>query len=630
MAVEDIIAEARGYAAESLAAALPLVESAQDAISSWGTFGVFGGPTFPTLENVEIDSEVPELEIPELNLPTAPEAPTDYVDMPDTDVGEAPTITATAPEFEAPTLPAPLGDFTDSVPSITTSFSFPSPPDQLEDINFLPPELTEREEPDAPELHIPAFAATSPGAAPTAPTGLAATLATTYETAAPAMRTALSAELDDFLVRINPLFHTQMEALEAKLTTFLEGGTALDPEVENAIFERGRGKVTAEFRRAMDTSLEAAAARGMTLPDGALNASMRQLRQGAADANARAAVEIAIEQARLEQQNTQFAVTASANLRQSVLSAAMAYHGNLVSLNGQALGYAQALINAMVEAFNVEVRAFTARIELYRAEAGVYETRLRGVQALVDVYRSRIDALRALTEVDMAKVRVYEARLQGLQTLANVYRTRVETVVQRASLEKLKLDLFGAQVQLYEARSRSKAAEFQAYTAAVQGQEAIMRAFEAEVRAQGEHVQAFRATVEAKRAQIQAVTDYNRGLTDRYVAEVNGYKAVVDAQATMASAQLDVSRSQLLTVQARLSAQEAQARTTLEYHRGKAQVQLELFRTQSATLIENARINLAQIKAVADVSLSGAQVYKGLAEAALSGVNTLVSQTLTE
>lgn len=629
MAVEDIINEARDYAATSLAEALPLVQAAQTAISSWGTFGVFGGPTVPPLENIEIDAEIPELEVPELDVPDAPEAPGDYAPLPALDVGTAPDIDAIAPTFLEPERPANLRDFAVSAPSITTEFAFPEPPEQLQDINFLPPELADRAEPEEPELQIPVFEATDPGSAPTAPTNLRATLATAYETAAPAMRTALGTELDDFLARINPQFHTQMAALEAKLTRYLEGGTALDPTIENAIFERGRGKVTAEFRRAIDTAADAAAGRGMTIPDGAMNSAIRQLRQGAGDANARAAVDIAVKQAELEQQNTQFAITTSATLRQAVLSAALSYHGNLVTLNGQALTYAQALLTAVIETYNLEVRAFTARLELYRAQAQVYETRMRAVQALVDMYRARVEALRALTDVDLARVKVYEARLQSLQVLASVYRTQVETVVQRASLEKLKIDLFGAQVQQYEAESRGKSAEWQAYSAAIGGQEARIRAFEAEIRAQGERVRAFGITVDAKRAQIQTVTDYNRGLTDRYVAEVQGFRALVDAQGSINSSLLDLQRVQLAAVAARLGAQETQARVNLEYHRANASTTLEVFKTQTLTLLENAKLNLAQIKATADVALAGAGVYKGLAEAALSGINTLVSESLS-
>jgi len=48
------------------------------------------------------------------------------------------------------------------------------------------------------------------------------------------------------------------------------------------------------------------------------------------------------------------------------------------------------------------------------------------------------------------------------------------------------------------------------------------------------------------------------------------------------------------------------------------------------TLIKNADLNLERSKSVAQIGVASAEVYKGLAGAALSGMNTLVAQTLAE
>jgi len=47
-------------------------------------------------------------------------------------------------------------------------------------------------------------------------------------------------------------------------------------------------------------------------------------------------------------------------------------------------------------------------------------------------------------------------------------------------------------------------------------------------------------------------------------------------------------------------------------------------------LIKNAETNLGRTKAVADLGIASAEIYKGLAGAALSGLNTLVSQNKEE
>ena len=46
-----------------------------------------------------------------------------------------------------------------------------------------------------------------------------------------------------------------------------------------------------------------------------------------------------------------------------MLSAALCYHSNLVQINGQALDYGKAVVAAIVEVYNLQVRAFGARLD---------------------------------------------------------------------------------------------------------------------------------------------------------------------------------------------------------------------------------------------------------------------------
>ena len=48
------------------------------------------------------------------------------------------------------------------------------------------------------------------------------------------------------------------------------------------------------------------------------------------------------------------------------------------------------------------------------------------------------------------------------------------------------------------------------------------------------------------------------------------------------------------------------------------------------TLIKNADLNLGRTKTVGELGVASAQVYQGMASAALSGMNTLAAQTLAE
>ena len=390
--------------------------------------------------------------------------------------------------------------------------------------------VAERETPIAPQVILPTFDAMAPTGEPDAPTDLAGKFTLAYRENAPSFFSMLEGHIDAHLSKVNPRFHEQMGAIEDKLAGYLQGGTALTPATQSAIHERTRDKVNAEFRRARDTAYSDAARRGLTIPDGALFSAVRQSRQDGADANARAVTEIAIKQAELEQANMQFAISASAQLRSSVIQSAIAYHQGLISLNGQAVEAARDVLGAIVQAYNVSVQAFGARLDAYKAEASVYEARLRAVMTHIEKYRAEIQALEALTQVDTTRVNAYRAKIDAMGALADIYRTQVDAVISRAGLEKLKIDAFGAQVQSYQARVQGYTAAWQGYGAAVNGEEAKAKIY-------AEQIGGFRALVDAGNAMAATYKTRVDALIDRanlqklklesFSAQVQAYSAQV-------------------------------------------------------------------------------------------------------
>lgn len=169
---------------------------------------------------------------------------------------------------------------------------------------------------------------------------------------------------------------------------------------------------------------------GFTLPTGALHSTLVQSRQAAADASARAAMDIAIKQAEIEQANLQFAVTQSANLRQVALQATQSWAGNLVQINGQALQFAQGVLQAAISLYDVRVKIVQLQVQLqvqiYQAEAEVYQHRLKAVLEVYEIYQAQIEGLKAQVSVDMAKVQAFEAQAGALATLATAYKAVID------------------------------------------------------------------------------------------------------------------------------------------------------------------------------------------------------------
>ena len=631
MTVETLTADARDYAGDIVDLATDAIGDMRADIANVGFTAIaFSGITLPTEPELPDPIEPPTLSPVNLELPSEPSTELELTPISPIEVGTAPVLTATAPTVNLPNLPTQLADFTETPPVIQTDYVFPEVPDELDNPLIAAPELGTYTAPTAPTIALPAFEGVAPTADLTAPTDLAGTLETNYRGAHPMFVSALQGQMDAMLASHNPLYHTQMARIEAQLQTYLDGGTGLSPEVETQIYERSRSRQSAEARRAADAAWEETASRGFTVPGGAVLASLRRSRQAAADNNATASREIVVMQAEMEQKNLQFAVTTSAGLRQAMLGAALSYHGNLVSLNGQAIEYARSVISSMVEVYNLNVRAFEARLNAYQAEAAVYDTRLKAALSYIDLYRAEIDAMQALVQVDQAKVALYRGRIDALQSLATVYKARVEAIVEQAGLEKLKLDLFRTKVEARVAQVQEKRAQYDAYGAAIQGEESKVRIYTAQVGAYAQQITGYRAQIDAQSAVVRAQALTNQARADQVKAVTDIYRTVAQVRGDKARTELQVQAQELNVCDSQTRATIATAELGATIYKTVADVVLKNAELEVDTLIKNADLNLGRTKTVGELGVASAQVYQGMASAALSGMNTLAAQTLAE
>lgn len=627
--IEALINEADSRAQETLGnarneiagAAARLVEIFDSSIDLTDALAVPDAPTDITV------ADVPELQPPELDFSGEPGSLPSLQDVPRVldNVGSAPTFTGSAPSVSLPSRPSEVAAFTKVAPTLDlANITFPDPPPQFDQPFGDVPTIVERDAPEAPTIVLPSFDSVAPTDAPGAVGDMAATFMARYREIAPTAYNMIEGQLDAMLAKMNPRFHDQMEALEGKLSQYLVGGTALTPAIEEQISERTQDRANAEYMRVHDTIYEDAGKRGLSLPDGAVMAGVQQARQAASDNIARGNIDLAVKQAELEQQNIQFAITTSANLRTAVLSAAISYHSNLITIHGQAINAAQAVVSALIEGYNAAVRVYAARLDAYKADAQVYEARARAALSFVEKYKAEVEALSALVDVDKAKIEAYNSRIGVLQSLASVYRTRVEAIVSRAELEKLKIDAFGAEVQAYSATVQGQTAAWQGYAAAISGEEAKARVFAEQVNAHRANVDAWRAQVEAGAENVRGVTARNVGVVQAYSAQWQAFSAKTQAQAAKASALVDFQKTLVTQYGATLQAALAQYQAKVENYRAVAQIAIERNRTEQEAILGKARVRIAAADGIARTGVASADMYARVSSSALSGMNTLV------
>lgn len=631
-----LIGDARNYAANAVTNAQVNMNFAIEALNSLGQ-GVIGTPGTP------INITPPQ--------PGDPGAPPAYLGQHFTTTaftGTRPNITdpgdlnmPTAPDnvpviavFDAPQQPIGANPDPASIGAAPgfTDVSVPSAPDLNAEIrSIVAPQLISVTIPSAPIFVDPGFNGVKPDfdSVPM-PTNLDAMMRTQYDIASPLFRDAVTANLDAFIDREFPSFRTGLASLEARLNTYLQGGTALTAAVEDAIHSRTLDKTNIEGRRAAAKAWGEGSRAGFTIAGPTLLSQLQDIDQERRNNNSRAAIDIAIKQAELEQANLQFAVTQSTNLRSMMINAGLAYYSGLVTINGQALEYARSVVDAIVKAYDIATRAAEIKARIYEAEARVYESRLRAALAVIQVYEAQVRGIEAQVNVNLAQVQAYKARLEAVGVEAQVYRAQVEGALAGATIERARADVYTARVQAFGASVNAYTARWQGYEAAVRGEAAKVqasaepvRAYTAQVQAYESHVKALTAEFETKnranetrlavyKTDIDAYTALNRSRAEAVMAEVASFDTTIKAFIAKANAISEHSRAEIASYEAGLRALIAQAEISLRH------------------LTETNRINVARAEGIARVGVAAGAVYSGVAQSTLAGMNTLAAEIVDQ
>lgn len=569
-------------------------------------------PSTPVIQQVSLDS------MP--SMPTRPNVQpaesTFSMAMP-----SAPTLSGIS--VLEPVRPGQTPHFGKTAPAVTTSFPVPASPGSF---SGAAPTLTDITMPSTPTRNVPVFSGVKPadiGAAPDVATAFNGA----WSSASSSFGALAASEVDRFMREANPQYQSQLDALETKLAEFIRGDTetGFTPAVEQAIYGRSQARQAAEASRAADEALTRAARMGFTLPSGALMGAMNKSRQAAADNNAVSSREIVVMQAEMQQKNMQFALSTSAQLRQSMVQARIAYHGNMIQLNGQATQYAAAVADSLVKTYELAVSAFNARLDAYRADAGVFETLVKASLAEIEVYKAQIDGELAKVKVDEARVQVYRAQVDAHQSAVQTYQANIQAIVALAGLERIKLEGFEAEVRAFGAEVQASKSEWEAYAAAWNGEESKVKALLAQTQVYSAQVEGFRSAVSADATKSEAIARVNTANLNAYEADIRAWGEVARANAAKVSAMISAQDSLVKAYQVGSQAVIAQANSEAERYRAVSQVVMENAKLHGNHEIETAKVRLGALEAAAQTGVSAAQVYRGLAESAMSGVTTLVT-----
>ncbi len=242
------------------------------------------------------------------------------------------------------------------------------------------------------------------------------------------VETGIRTNLTDLFTTYFPIDLTGVNAQELRLSQewinrVLTAGGAINPVVEDQIWERERNRVQREGARQETEALSTWAARGFPLPPGAAVGALRDVQRATQDAVSQGSRDAAIKTYDTEVQMNVRAVELSIQLRTAAMSNMGEYIKMLVlTPREQGQQYTQSLLDTKQKATQV-------LLDYYRAELNGADIKQRGDLALGDLalrgvdLTSRFDLQVALKRVDAAITAAQLAATQAAAALNGIHGT---------------------------------------------------------------------------------------------------------------------------------------------------------------------------------------------------------------
>jgi hypothetical protein len=594
-AVESNLSVMNSRADEALAAA-------NAAISALSDVGLDVAPNPPNLQ-------LPDIAVPavvEPQRPTGqnfgtiytPQTPTFQdlssllgVSLSDLDIDVA-EFSPTTGAINMPAAPAPIN--TSGLPSrpTTTDVTIPVAPDVV-----LPTlaNLTELSIPTFTFPDLPTFDGTEP----------------TFDEARPSTA----------LIWAEPEYDSDLlDDVTAKVRSWLQGGTGLPAAVQQALFDRARGRELFTALEAQQTAFDAFSAKGFSMPPGMLAEQVNVAVEKSRLAQNVLSRDILIESAKWEIENLRFAIEKGIALETVLI-------GKFMEFAKRTFEAARFQVESEINVFNAMVSVYNAKQQGYRTAAEVFKIRIDGELAKLRVFEAEIQAEIAKGQLNEQKVREYEARLKATMSLIDIYKAKMEGARIQSDVARNQIEGYKADVQAYAERLDAEKKRFDAYEAQVRAESAKAGALEAEARAYAATVQAQEAKANVKVAYINAKLGVFRASIEKFLASVENEKALVQASLGAIEAGARAYLADVERYRAEIQGETAAAEVTLRVAEDRTRniiayfdAQSKQYDTMTNRIVKEAEIVLGALEAAARSS-------SALAQGALSAIHVQASMS---
>jgi hypothetical protein len=511
-------------------------------------------------------------------------------------IGEVPAFDVTKPAIYIPDLPDDdFPTFNEDAPNL----SDPNLPNAPEYTMPTAPTIEDITIPSPPEFNIPSFDGVAPVAALTPPEEMFAYNEAAYNSD---LKEKLASELYEQLIA---------------------GGTGLDADTEQAIWDRAIARQQEENEKAYQEALNFHAARGFSLPEGVLNSTLievnNRINQRKDDLNN----DILIQQSKLAQENTHFIIQQALALEQTLME-------NSNQVQNRAFEAAKAMVQLANETYRIKVEQYVAQLEGYKTLAQVFESKIRAEIAKAEFYKAQIDGLRAGAEVKGIMVQAYNAQIEGIKSLIQMYATQMDAAKIQSDIDLNKLEAYKAKAQVFGIKTEALTSRYNAYQARIAGETEKVKMYTAEAQAYSARIDGYEAAAKVETARAETNLAKHKGDIEGFKAAVEQYKTESDRLIAEAQAKAQIEGVKIEQYRADVSKYQADIDAIVRSCLGK----IEKAKAQADIMVKDRELAIQKLLAekglTADMVVAQSKIGAQLAAAALTSVSASLSMGLSE
>jgi len=480
----------------------------------------------------------------------------------------------------------------------------------------------------APTVTLPTFDAPANPDALRDPEAYGAIFEAAYARMAPEMQAFVDDKLATWMTDYAPEYSAWIAQLETKITAGMDGG-ALPDQFEAAMFTRAQGRVQEEFESANTQVFKQFERSGFMEPPGVLNSNLLQLRLKNAAALANQSTDIYVERRKSEVQHAQFSMSLASGQITAVRNTAIAYAQMVGESMSRASQYANSLSGHVEKIFDHLVARSNLAIAILNTINAQYEVKRKAALAAYDGYRLALDAEKVRTELDLAKIQQLEAQIRAEGLNITKYSAIVDAVTKKGSLEELKNKEYSIRADIFSNKIKAQLASYDVYRAAMDGDKSKLDGELSKIKVFETLINMDTVQLDAQVKQVNAIVASNDAQTQIFKSGADVYRLGLDSAIQKFSAQAEVKKlAQSLYGQELTNAIE-QFKAGLEIPKLMMDAIIKQYQARMQGAVEQARIEVEQLRIAEQASISGVNAYQAMASSALGSLNTVASSAIS-